>query len=470
MTNERFDIVIIGGGPAGQKAAIQGAKSGRSVLLVERDSEVGGECVHHGTIPSKTLREVAVYLSGLKRRSEGVLDYELGADVKVASLMKRQSAVQKAHQRFIREQLERNGVTMWHGRARFLSPTELEVLSAGGDRRRVQGDLIVIATGSRPRTPPNVAVDHEQILDSDSILSLIYLPESLTVLGAGVIASEFASIFAALGMKVTMIDKGPRPLGFLDAELTERFVRAFEENGGRYLPNRNIVNVESDGVSSVVTTLEGGETIGSEKVFCALGRVAQLRGLNVAAAGIEVTDRGVIAVDENLRTRIPHIYAVGDVIGPPSLAATSMDQGRRAMRHALGLPVEGRAEHTPVGIYTVPEMSAVGLTETEAAERFGEPIVGRASYDELARGHISGELQGLIKLVADPEGKKLLGAHIVGEGATELIHVAQMAIIAGAEIDTFIDNVFNFPTMAEGYRVAALDIAGARGKRLQSVG
>ena len=470
MTNDRYDVVVIGGGPAGQKAAIQAAKGGHRVLLIEREAEVGGECVHRGTIPSKTLREVSVYLSGLRRRSAGVLDYELGADLKVESLMKRQGAVLKAHQGFIKEQLERNGVTMWRGRARFLSPTEMEVLSAGGTRRQVRGNLIVIATGSRPRTPPNIAVDHEHILDSDSILSLIYLPESLTVLGAGVIASEFASIFAALGVKVTMIDRGPRPLGFLDAELTDSFVSAFEENGGRYLPGRNIESVEWDGVSSVDAKLEGDETIRSEKLFCALGRVAQLRGLNVEEAGIGVTNRGVIAVDENLRTCVPHIYAVGDVIGPPSLAATSMEQGRRAMRHALGLSIEGNAEHTPVGIYTVPEMSAVGLTETEAAERFGEPLVGRARYHELARGHICGELQGLIKLVADPAGKKLLGAHIVGEGATELIHVAQMAMIAGAEIDTFIDNIFNFPTMAEGYRVAALRIAGKRAKRLQPVG
>lgn len=453
-----FDAVVIGAGPAGQKAAIQFAKAGSNTLLIERGQGVGGECVHRGTIPSKTLRETAMYLAGLRSRSGGVIGQEIRPDLEVESLMRRKDSVRRAHERFIGEQLERNDVTLWRARARFLSPHALEATGVDGTRRTVHAETIVITTGSRPRTPPDVPVDHESILDSDSILSLIYLPASLAVLGGGVIACEFATVFAALGVSVTIIDKADRPLAFLDPEITSAFVADFERRGGRYLARRTIERVETDGLQ-VVTSLGAGETIRSQKLLCALGREAQVHGLGLEAAGLEVTPRGLIAVDEHYRTAVPHIYAAGDVIGPPSLAATSMEQGRCAARHALGLPMDRRADVTPVGIYTIPEMASVGLSESEARAR-GPICVGSARFDELARGHISGATQGLLKLLADGETGTLLGAHILGEGATELIHVAQMALVAGLPTAAFIENVFNFPTFAEAYRVAAIDIEG----------
>ena len=461
---ERWDIVVIGSGPAGQKAAIQGAKAGRKVLVVEQDSSVGGACVHHGTIPSKTLRETAVALTGLRRRSGHVFEVTLREDLRIASLLARVDQVIVAHERFLVRQLERNGVELWHGRARFASPRELEVEGVDRRVRRARGDVFVIATGSRPRTPPEVPIDHEHVLDSDSILSMRYLPASLTVIGAGVIASEYASVFSALGVKVTMIDRGARPLGFLDPEIVDRFLQAYRRTGGQFLAGRSATSVIWDGLSTVQTTLDDGSVVESEKLLYALGRVANVEQLRLDAAGLATTPRGLLAVDEHLRTSQPHIYAVGDVIGPPSLASSSMEQGRRAICHALELPVGGAAELIPVGVYTIPEMSSVGLTEEQVIERFGRAIVGRARFDELARGQIAAIEDGMLKLVAGPDGRRLLGVQIVGEGASELIHLGQMALASGASVDMFVDSIFNFPTLAEAYRVAALDIAGRRAR------
>src|SRR5215470_10254013 len=319
-----------------------------------------------------------------------------------------------------------NEVTQWHGRARFVSPHALDVLAPDGSHRSVTGEIIVIATGSRPRTPPEVPVDHEHILDSDSMLSFMYLPASLTVLGSGVIACEYASIFAALGVQVTIIDRYERPLGFMDAELTHRFVRSFEAHGGRFLGQQCILNVVWDGLSTVVTTLANGATMRSEKLLCTLGRVANIAGLNIATAGLTCAPSGLLEVDEHCRTAVPHIYAVGDIIGPPALASCAMEQGRRAIRHALGLEVGHPPELIPMGLYTIPEMASVGLNEVEARQRYGGVLVGRARFDELARGQIAGITDGLLKLVADPQGQRLLGVQIIGEGATELIHDGQM--------------------------------------------
>jgi NAD(P) transhydrogenase len=322
--------------------------------------------------------------------------------------------------------------------------------------------FIVIATGSRPRVPDNIPIDHEHILDSDSILSLVYLPKSLIVLGGGVIASEYASIFALLGVQVIMVDTADRPLKFLDQELTDEFCGAFEKTGGQYLGLQTIKTVQWDGFSKVRTVLESGETLESEKMLVALGRVANLENLNIQAAGLNPTTRGLISVNAHCQTTVPHIYAVGDVIGPPSLASCSMEQGRRAVCHALGLETGVAPENIPMGIYTIPEMSSVGLSEQEAKDKWGGAIIGRARFHEIARGQISGMTNGLLKMVADPKGKQLLGVHIVGEGATELIHIGQMGLLHHIHIDQFVENIFNFPTLAEAYRVAALDIVKQR--------
>lgn len=457
----KFDVVVIGGGPGGQKAAVQASKAGRRVVLIDRESAVGGECVRRGTIPSKTLRQCGI---NYMRWTRDFVNEQAGerCDLAMSTLLRRQSSVMHAHERYMSRQMERNGISIWRGQASFLSPDEIAVKSVDGTVRRVAGEVVVLATGSRPRTPPNVPVDHENILDSDSILSLPYLPKSLIVLGAGVIACEFATVFASLGVRVTIVDKSDRPLAFLDSELTERFTRAFESMGSRFLGRAQFKDVAFDGVSQVELTLDTGEVLHADKLLCALGRTAQVAGLALEKAGLKVSARGTIEVDEHCRTCVPGIYAVGDVIGPPALAATSMEQGRRAVRHALGLPPLSVSSTTPAGIYTIPEMSSVGLTEAEVVARAGGAVIGRAKFGELARGHINGDEGGLLKLICDPRGERVLGAQIIGDGATELIHVAQMAIATEQTIDVFLDNVFNFPTFAEAYLVAALDVLEQR--------
>jgi NAD(P) transhydrogenase len=376
----------------------------------------------------------------------------------VSSLMERKEEVVTAHERYMQAQLARNGIELQQGVARFTSPETIEIMLLDGGKRSLSSRFFVIAAGSSPRTPDNVPVDHEHILDSDSLLSLSYLPESLVVLGAGVIACEYASIFAALGVKVTIIDKGERPLGFMDQELVEHFLTELRQAGGEFLGKKSLETVSYDGLSSVETRLAGGELIRSEKLFCALGRVAPVAGLGLDAAGVTVTSRGLVEVDKNLRTSAPNIYAAGDVIGPPALASTSMEQGRRAACHALGLDLGRQGDLAPAGIYTIPELGSVGLTEQQVRELHGDALVGRAKFEEVARGQISAAENGLLKLVVHPHTGVVLGAHAAGESATELVHIGQMAIIGGLSFETFIDTVFNFPTFAEAYRVAAFDL------------
>lgn len=453
-----YDFVVIGGGPAGQKAAVQAAKAGARVVLIERAKSAGGACVRYGTIPSKTLRETALSLGKFRKLTAHVMDVEMPSHLQVSSLMERKDEVIVAHERYMQAQLARNGIELQQGVARFTSPESLEVTLLDGSKRRLSSRYFVIAAGSSPRTPDNVPVDHEHILDSDSLLSLSYLPESLVVLGAGVIACEYASIFAALGVKVTIVDKGERPLGFMDQELVEHFLKELRQAGGDFLGGRSLEGVIYDGLASVETRLAGGEVLKSEKLFCALGRVAPVAALGLDAAGVKVTARGLIEVDKHLRTSAPHIYAAGDVIGPPALASTSMEQGRRAACHALGLDLGKAGDLAPAGIYTIPELGSVGLTEQQVRERHGDVLVGRAKFEEVARGQISAAENGLLKLVVHPDTGVVLGAHAAGESATELVHVGQMAIIAGLTFETFIDTVFNFPTFAEAYRVAAFDL------------
>ena len=456
-----FDILVIGSGPAGQKAAIQAAKAGKRVAVIERERGLGGACVHHGTIPSKTLREGALQLDRFKR-SASMVDVALRAGFEIPSLMQQIEQVVGAHVNYITDQLKRNGVECFHGRASFRSERAVDVLATDRSVRTLTAEIIVIATGSKPRTPDTIPIDHEHILDSDSIVSMVYLPRSLTVLGGGVIACEYASIFASLGVSVTVIDRAARPLQFMDQEIISRFVHSFSQKGGTYLANQPTMAVAWDGVSKVVTTLADGRKVETDKMLVAFGRTANLEGLRVDAAGLTLSDRGTLPVDEHYRTNVPHIYAVGDVIGPPALAASSMEQGRRAVRHALAMDPGPAPELTPIGVYTIPEMASVGLTEEEAIARHGSAIVGRALFTEVARGQISGIHDGMLKLVADPSGNRLLGAHIIGDGATELIHVGQMGLLNDCDADIFVENIFNFPTLAESYRVAALDIVKRR--------
>jgi NAD(P) transhydrogenase len=453
---EVFDMLVIGSGPAGQKAAIQAAKAGKRVAVIERDRQVGGSCVHRGTIPSKSLREHA-----LRQRVRHV---DL-MDEPIQSLLDGVGETIAAHDAYMAAQLERNHIRLLRGRANFTAPGELAIRRIDGSSAVVRARIIIIATGSRPRTPPHLAVDHEHVLDSDSILSLAYLPRSLLVLGGGVIASEYAATFAALGCKVTQADQYERPLGFLEPELTKFYVDELHRNGGEYIPNAVATSTKWDGVSQVRTDFKDGRSLFADKVLVALGRVANVDGLTLEAAGIALTSRGHIQVDDELKTTAPGVYAAGDVIGPPALANVSMEQGRRAACHALGLLVPSDpVSRLPCGVYTIPEIATVGLDEHEARRHFGGAIVGRARFEEIARGQINGCQRGVLKLVADPGGRRVVGVQIAGDGATELVHIGQLGMAAELDVDAYVDNVFNFPTMAEAYRIAALDIVKQRGR------
>jgi len=456
-----YDTIVIGSGPAGQKAAIQASKAGNRVAIIEKSRDLGGSCVHRGTIPSKTLRENALRVKNM-RMNAAMSNFKLAEDIELNTLIDRLDEVLKAHDRYMRKQIERCNVTVIHGRAKFQSNTEIEVVNVKGQVTRFQTKYFIIATGSSPRAPDNIPIDHESLFDSDSLLSMMYLPNSLTVLGGGVIASEYASIFQALDVKVTMIDKYPQPLGFLDQDLTKKFIHSFEKMGGTWMGNRTVVSAHWNGFDEVTTVCEDGTEVKSEKLLCAAGRFANVKDLSIENAGLEISDRGLISVDENLRTKVPNIYAAGDVIGPPSLASASMEQGRRASCNALNIPVGKAHNHIPSGIYSIPELSSVGLSESQAREKFGDILVGISHFEEIARGQISGIQDGMLKIVCDAQGMKILGVMIVGEGATELIHIGQMALIADSNVDIFIESIFNFPTLAEAYRVAALDIVEQR--------
>lgn len=451
------DVFVIGSGPAGQKAAVQAAKGGRSVIICEQLREIGGACVQYGTIPSKTLRERAVARKRAVTEMQRTGSPGPDQSISVTDLIGETSAVLRAHDRYMTAQLERNDIQVVHGRAAFVSPHCIEVQYVNGQSEQFEAKDFVIATGSKPRQIEHIAADHEHIYDSDSILSLGYLPRSMMVFGGGVIACEYASIFALLGVEVTLIDRYPQPLGFLDQDLVTQFMAAFEEMGGRFLGERDVTEVRFDGISAVEARFANGETLSADKALCALGRVSQVVRLQIENAGLAVNERELIDVDENGRTSVAHIYAAGDVVGPPSLASASMEQGRRAACALLGKSVGEQGDFLPSGIYSVPELASVGLTEAQTRERFGDAIVGRAHYREIARGLIADSTNGLLKLVAAPDGQ-LTGMHIVGAQATDLIHIGQMALIYGASASVFVDNIFNFPTYAESYRVAALDL------------
>lgn len=458
-----YDMLVIGSGPAGQKSAIQAAKAGQHVAIIELDSLFGGACVHRGTIPSKTLRENALRVKNM-RQNAALADFKLGEDTEMLTLIDRLDDVLKSHDKYMRKQMDRNKVERIHGRASFVDNETIKITKIGGEVSHLTAKTIIIAAGSYPRAPDNIPIDHEHIFDSDSILSMLYLPSSLTVLGGGVIASEYATIFQALGVKVTMIDRYPAPLGFLDSDMTDTFVKAFKQMGGTWIGNQNVEKVYWDGVSEVVTECADGTVIRSQKLLCAAGRLANVTGLELKNAGLALNEKGLISVDENLRTSVTNIYAAGDVIGSPSLASASMEQGRRASCNSLGINLGTMSQLIPAGIYSIPELSSVGLTEKQAREHYGNIIVGRAQFAEVARGQISGNTDGMLKIVADAQGKKILGVMLVGEGSTEVIHIGQMAMLCNAEVDIFIESTFNFPTLAEAYRIAALEILAQRPK------
>jgi NAD(P) transhydrogenase len=453
-----YDLLVIGSGPAGQKAAIQAAKPRRKVAVVECGEALGGVCVNTGTIPSKTVREAIIYLTGLNQRAIYGQGYRPKDQLTVEDLRSRMHQVIERERQVIRDQLLRNHVTLIGGTARFLDSHTLFIAAPPAREHRLSAEKIVIATGSRPARPPAVAFDERTIFDSDGILSLERLPGSVVVVGAGVIGIEYASMFAAMGAKVTLIDARQAMLDFCDAEITEALRYHLRDLGVVFRFGETVTRINAM-ETGAVTHLASGKQILSEAVFYAAGREGATQGLDLAKAGLEADARGRIPVGPRYRTRVEHIYAAGDVIGFPSLAATAAEQGRIAACDAFEVETHALLDFLPIGIYAIPEISYVGKNERELTEGGVPYEVGISRYRELARGHILGETHGMLKLLVSLERRTLLGVHALGAGATELVHIGQIVMALGGTIDHLVDTVFNYPTLAEAYKVAALDAA-----------
>lgn len=451
------DLLCVGSGPAGQKAAIQAAKAGFHAAVVEREPQVGGACLLSGTIPSKALREQALRYRRM-RGCASALAVRLEGDAPLSALLHGVEAVIGAQDRYLQAQLARNRVDLLRGRARLIDPKRIEIERLDGTRTVIQAANVLLAPGSRPRHVSAIEVDHEHVLDSDSILSLAYIPRTLIVLGSGVIACEYASIFAALGASVTLVDKAPEPLGFLDPALRAGFLAAFQGMGGTYRGQVEVSEARFDGFSQVEVTLAGGERLAADIVLAAFGRIANVEGLGLERVALELTPRGHIKVDGRYATSVRGIYAAGDAIGPPALACASADQGRRAALAAFDLPPPPATSLVPTGVYTIPEIGCVGATPLEAEALGVEVVVGRADFAEVARAHIAGEPAGFLALVCERSTLRVLGVQALGEGAAELVHLGQAAIASGATCEFFIEQIANFPTMTESYRIAAFDV------------
>ncbi len=456
MAASAFDLVVIGSGPAGQKGAIAAAKLGKSVAIIDRKEMVGGVCLHTGTIPSKTLREAILYLSGIQQRSFYGRDYSLKDSVSVSDLAFRIQTVMAREMEVVRAQLKRNGVVTANGAARFVDPHTLEVTSSDGSTT-LHGENILIACGTRPAHSATVPLDGKRIIDSDQLVKAERLPKDLIVVGAGVVGLEYASMLTALNIKVTVIEQRPTVLDFVDRELIESLHYFMRQRGATFRLGEKVVSVGYDEKDRVLATLESGKEVHGDALLYTVGRQANADQLNLQAAGLAPDDRGRIAVDEYYKTSVPHISAAGDVIGFPALASTSMEQGRLAVCNIFGIACRSRPEFLPYGIYTIPEISMVGLTEQELTAARTPYEVGQAKYVELAKGQMIGAEVGLLKVLFHPKTRKVLGVHVIGDGATEIIHIGQAVLTFGGTIDYFRDTVFNYPTFAEAYKVAGLD-------------
>jgi NAD(P) transhydrogenase len=453
----KYDIVIIGSGPAGRRAAIQASKAGKSVLIVEKNARVGGVSVHTGTIPSKTLRETVLNLSGWRERSFYGQSYKVKKDICADDLKNRLSKTLTHEVEILEHQFNRNGVKFTQGIARFLSDNEVEITNATDQRRVVKFDKAILAVGTKPFRPDYVPFDGERVLDSDEILELTELPKSLTVIGAGVIGLEYATIFSALDVSVTIIEPRETVLDFIDREIIEDFLHDLRERGVTLRLGRKAGDIKIR-ANDCIVPLDDGRAVKSDMVLFAAGRMGATDTLNLEVCGLEMDHRGRVTVNpETFQTEAENIYAVGDVIGFPSLASTSMEQGRIAACHACNVELTKPVEHFPYGIYAVPEISTVGYSEQELKEKGIVYECGIARFRETSRGHIMGLNSGMMKMLFCLESKKLLGVHILGEGATELIHIGQAVLNLGGTLEYFMENVFNYPTLAEAYKIAALD-------------
>jgi NAD(P) transhydrogenase len=459
-----FDVIVIGSGPGGQKAAIQAAKLGKTVAIIEKSNVLGGTSINTGTIPSKALREAVMHLTGLNKRSLFGESYRVKRTITIADLIYVSQQVVHNELELIRDQLERNGVELIWGSARFDQENVLFV-DRPDDFEVLSGDIIIVATGTRPARPDSVPFDGKTIVTSDELLKLDHIPKTMIVVGGGVIGIEYACMLAALGVKVTLVEGRHQVLGFLDDEITEALQYQMRRMGVTLRLGEKVHKIEKiehaadsgPNGAAVVATLESGKTLRAQTLLYSVGRQGTTTALNLDRAALKADDRERLKVNANYQTDVPHIYAVGDVIGFPALASTAMEQGRLSVCHAFGVPTRSIPELFPYGIYAIPEISMVGRTE-EQLTTSGIPYeAGIAQYRELARGQLLGDTDGMLKLLIHQENHQILGIHAIGTGATELIHIGQAVMALQGTVDYFINSVFNYPTLAEAYKVAALN-------------
>ncbi|MGE5236787.1 MAG: Si-specific NAD(P)(+) transhydrogenase [Acidobacteriota bacterium] len=456
-----YDLVVIGSGPAGEKGAVQAAYFGKKVAVVERAEHLGGAGINTGTIPSKTLRETALYFSGLLQRGLYGIDYSLREGLTVREFMHREHVVVRNERDQVRHNLERHHVEVVWGEASIADAHTVRVRLRDGGERDLRTEVVLIATGSSPYHVPGVPFDHHRVHDSDSILRMDRIPRTMVVVGGGVIGCEYASVFTVLGAQVTLVEGRSRLLPFVDGEIAGRLRHQLETLGMRFVFDDRVATLVVRDDRAIVTT-QAGTTLECDTVLYASGRQSNVEALALEAVGITLGEHGLIPVDDQYQTAAPNIYAAGDVIGFPALASTSMEQARVAMVHAFGLRYKEQVSPVlPLAVYTVPEISMVGLTEDECTAKNVPHLVGRALYEASARGQIIGDTSGMFKLVFAPEDKKLLGAHIIGEMASELIHLGAQVMAVGGTIDSFIRAVYNYPTLSDSYKYAAYDGLGA---------
>lgn len=455
-----YDLIVIGSGPAGQKAAIQAAKLGKRVAMVEKKAVVGGVCINTGTIPSKTLREAAIYLSGYRQHNVYGQSYVVKEKITIDDLLFRTDHVIHNEIDVTRHQLARNRVEIHNAEGSFVDPHTIQLkLVDGSGVRNITGRYIVLAVGTSATRAEGIPFDGRNVFVSDSILKLNQIPRTLIVVGGGVIGLEYASIFAALGVKVTVVDKRQKLLSFVDAEIIDTLIYHLRQRRVTFRLGEEVSDIEmfTDDRESVRISLKSGKKILADKALYSIGRTGATWSLNLDSAGLKADDRGRLKVNDQYQTNVEHIYAVGDVIGFPSLASSSMEQGRLASCHAFGVNTDTIPELFPYGIYSIPEISTVGKTEEELTDEGIPYEIGKANYGEVARGQILGDSDGLLKLMFHIDTRKLLGVHIIGEGASELIHIGQAVMAFEGTVDYFVDTVFNYPTLAESYKIAALD-------------
>ena len=453
---QTYDIIVIGSGPAGQRAAIQAAKCGRKVVIIEQREILGGACINTGTIPSKTMREAVLHLSGFQFQGIYGINYHVKDKITMADLGFRVNQVVKTEVDVTQAQLARNGVEVVYGKASLTDAAHVRVENSRG-QADIEAKTIIIATGTRPAASPTVPLNGRTIINSDQILQIPEIPKTFIVVGGGVIGVEYACMFAILGSRVILIEKRPRLLEFADSEIVEALSYHLRDQRVTMRLNEEVSSVEERPGGGVIAKLESNKVVNGDALLYAVGRQGNVDDLNLPAAGLEADGRGRIAVDSEYRTKVPNIYAAGDVIGFPSLASVSMEQGRLAAAHAVGLRIHSNPATYPYGIYTIPEISFTGKTEEQLTEADVPYEVGMAYYRETARGQIRGDTTGRLKLIFHRETREILGVHIIGEGASELLHIGQAVMILKGTVDYFVETVFNYPTLAECYKSAAFN-------------